>query len=105
MALLRVCGPGICEVDGVSEIGISEEGADEMRALDLGAFLDTILGLPSAENYILLVVDPPTSGVQAYGPYTQVAVRDAATAMRKQLRADGVDGVSVHVLALHSPEP
>lgn len=84
--------------------GAPGEGDDEERVLDLGAILDAALGIPPTESSVLLVVDPSAAGVQAYGPYPGAAVQEAATAMRKQLREDGVDGVSVHVLALHAPE-
>ena len=96
----------MCNVDGVDSVGgfgTPEDGSDEERVLDLGAVLDAALGFAPAESYILLVVDAAAGGIQAYGPYSEAAIRDAATAMREQFRADGVVGVSVNVLPLYRP--
>ncbi|WP_433038305.1 hypothetical protein [Actinomycetospora sp. CA-053990] len=78
-------------------------GEGKERALDLGEILDAALGFPPAEDYILLAADLSVGGIHVYGPYPEDAVHDAAAALREQLVVEGVEGVSVNILALHGP--
>lgn len=98
--------PGRCPAQGPYEGDEvrTPEGNDEERALDLSAELDALLGFTPTDSYILIVVDPSAGGLQAYGPIAGAAIHDAAAAMRRRLREDGVHGVSVNVLPLYSPE-
>jgi hypothetical protein len=79
-------------------------GEGEEPALDLGASLDAALGYPPPpEDYVLLAADLSVGGIHAYGPYSEDAVHDAAAALREQFLVEGVEGVSVNILALHGP--
>lgn len=91
-------------MSNVEDAGTPGRDGDEERVFDLGAALDALLGFSPAASYVLLVVDPTAGGIQAYGPYADDAVHDAASAMRDQFRDDDIEGVSVHVLPLHDPD-
>jgi hypothetical protein len=81
----------------------NEGGEGEERALDLGAYLDAALGFPLAEDYILLAADLSAGGIHAYGPFPEGVVHEAAVALREQFVVEGLEGVSVNILALHGP--
>ena len=99
-------GARILELESLPSIlGIIPNGGGEGEegVLDFGASLDAALGFPPAEDYILLAADLSVGGVHAYGPYPEDAVDDAAAALREQFLVEGVEGVSVNILALHGP--
>ncbi|MDL5155726.1 hypothetical protein [Actinomycetospora termitidis] len=66
-------------------------------------WIEALAALDECDGYVVLMVDPQTSEVDAHGPYGGPEAAVAADALRSSLTAEGLDDVAVRIVRLHLP--
>ncbi|MEJ2868945.1 hypothetical protein WCD74_14325 [Actinomycetospora sp. OC33-EN08] len=66
-------------------------------------WVEALAALDECDGYVVLMVDPQTSEVDAHGPYGGPEAAIAADSLRTSLTAEGLEDVVVRIVRLHLP--